>query len=142
MEFKMKKNLLSSLIISTFACLSLSTSVLADQPEWAGNGKATSEQKQEHKSAMKEKRGPDQKGDKLKNQEHYDEHHNDRYENRHEERYGEHHDDRHDERYEENHEERYGEHHNEHQPIETDNQPNPEKDNRGFQQRMKDLFGW
>lgn len=59
----MKKSLLSVLLLSIF----VSAPVLADKPSWTGKGKATEEQKESHKAAMKAKRGPeDEKMEKFK----------------------------------------------------------------------------
>ncbi|WP_017221483.1 hypothetical protein [Moritella dasanensis] len=52
------------LLVSLFA-VALAPPVFADKPEWAGNGKPTSEQKEAHKSAMQAK-DDEQESTKIK----------------------------------------------------------------------------
>lgn len=105
------------------------------KPEWAGQAKPSYEQKQIHKSEMQEKRGPgdkiDKREDKNGKQGHYEEHYEDRDKQRHEGRHEDHN--------EQDHEKR-----NKERDLQggSDKTPQPNEDNRGFKQRMKDLPGW
>ncbi len=131
----MKKSLLSTLLTSTFFAALSSAPVQADKPEWAGQGKATYEQKQMHKSEMQDKRGSGydkrehkDKDDKQKFNK--QEHHEDRY------------DDRDKQRHEERNKDRDLQRNEGLKSIGSDKSPEPNEDNRGFQQRIKDMMGW
>jgi len=73
----MKKQLLLTLITTSFIATIHSAPALADKPEWAGKGKPTYEQSQEHKYQMKEKRSSEYNKQKRE----YDD--QDRYEKSH-----------------------------------------------------------
>ena len=57
----MNRNLIVLILLSVFV-----VPVMADKPEWAGNGKPTDEQKAVHKSAMEAKVDSDDDGDRQK----------------------------------------------------------------------------